>query len=151
MGYCWGAFGGCETAEMWSYSNRGQAQRPLSTMINKAWSIQAQPARKNRKLATGAGRGVGIQRELGQNTPLFHSFFLPLSIFTHLLKRFLFLLSNTKPLSCHWMNKQHHFLSLFQENTMCGSQLIKVCVRAPTGCSHLSALPWERVCSSKNQ
>lgn len=67
-----------------------------------------------------------------------HSFFLPLSIFTHLLKRFLFLLSNTKPLSCHWMNKQYHFLSLFQENTMCGSQLIKVCVRAPTGCSHLS-------------
>lgn len=73
MGYCWGAFGGCETAEMWSYSNRGQARRPLSTMINKAASIQAQPARKNRKLATGAGRGVGIQRELGQNTPLFFS------------------------------------------------------------------------------
>lgn len=26
------------------------------------------------------------------------------------------------------MNKQYHFLFLFQENTMCGSQLIKVCV-----------------------
>lgn len=36
------------------------------------------------------------------------------------------------------MNKQYRFLSLFQESTMCGSQLIKVCVRAPTGCSHLS-------------
>lgn len=149
MACCWGAFGGCETAEMWSYSNRGQAWRPRSTMINKAASIQAQPARKNRKLATGAGRGVWIQRELGQNTPLF---FNSLSIFTHLLKRFLFLLSNTKPLSCLWMNKKYHFLFLFQENTMCGSQLIKVCVRellqaAPTCLS----LPWERVCWSKDR
>lgn len=133
MAHCWGAFGGCETAEMWSYSNRGQAQRPCSTMINKAASIQAQPARKNRKLATGAGRGVGIQREQGQSTPLF-LFFL---YFHPFVEKGFFLLSNTKPLSCLWMNKQYHFLFPFSRRHNAWQSINKsACQRVPVGHSH---------------
>lgn len=83
-------------------------------------------------------QGLGEELEYKESrAKVPHSFFFFLLYFHPFVEKGFFLLSNTKPLSCLWMNKQSRFLFSFSRKHNVWQSINKsACQRVPVGRSH---------------